>query len=337
MKDKIRWGMLGTSFISGVMVPAIRGSKHGVLAAVAGRTPATVEKFAKEHAIPTTYLNYQEMIDSPDIDAIYIGLPNHLHHEWMIKAAKAGKHILCEKPFTISVEEAEEAIACVKENNVFCGEAIMYRYHPFTAYLKNLIDGKIIGEIESITASYSAEIAHLANPHEGGAIRNLGCYPLSLVRYLMNAEPVSVKAIGRINPKTNTDSESTAKFTFSDNRTATIKTVDDIEMAWEFVVRGALGNISIITNPWLQEGECVIEIKLHDEKDPRRITFPAQQPLYTFQIDLANDCIMKNDWTNHNGVPLSESLANTKALEMWRAQVCPAQAVKPDTRFKSKL
>ena len=336
MKDKVRWGMLGTSFISGVMVPAIRGSKHGVLVAVAGRTPATVEKFAKDHAIPTTYLNYQEMIDSPDIDAIYIGLPNHLHHEWMIKAAKAGKHILCEKPFTISVKEAEEVIACVNENNVFCGEAIMYRYHPFTAWLKMIIDGKIIGEIKSITASYSANIAHLANPHEGGAIRNLGCYPLSLVRLLMNAEPVSVIAIGRINPRTNTDSESTAKFTFSDNRTATIKTVDDIEMAWKFVVRGTRGDLEVKRNPWLQERECVIEIK-HAEKDVRRRTFPRKQSLYTYQVDLANDCIMKNDWTKHDGVPLSESLANTKALEMWRAQVCPTQAVKPDTRVKPKL
>jgi predicted dehydrogenase len=317
MKD-IKWGILGTSFISEVMANAIQESDTGELVAIGSRSSATAEKFADTFSIPKFYDDYHALINDKEIDAIYIGLPNHLHKEWITHAAEAGKHILCEKPFVLSVKEMQEVISVIQKNNVFCMEALMYRYHPLTKKLCDIINNKIIGDIKLYNATYTANIAEIANPTAGGGIRNLGCYPVSLVRLLANAEPIEIHSTGRMNYKNHTDNQASAILKFKNDSMAVISIADDIEMFWQFDIYGTEGCLKVITNPWLPDVNNKIIIQKSNDSIPQEIDVTAEKPLYTYQIDTLGKCINTG---NTDGVSLSDSLGNVLVLETWLRQV----------------
>lgn len=197
----IKWGILGTSYISEVMASAIQESTHGELLAIGSRSEEGAKKFANKFSLDKYYDDYEKLLNDQDIDVVYIGLPNHLHKEWVIRCAQKGKNILCEKPLVISEQEAHEIISETKKSGIFCMEALMYWHHPFTQKLKELIQSKILGDVKLYSATYTANIAEIANQTSGGSIRNLGCYPISLVRLLAGAEPIEIQASGRINKK----------------------------------------------------------------------------------------------------------------------------------------
>lgn len=315
-----RWGILGTSFISGVMAKAIHESQNSELVAIGSRSIETAKNFSDKFSIPNYYDDYQKLLENKNIDAIYIGLPNHLHKEWIIRAAEAGKHILCEKPFVISTQEAHEVIAVIKKLKVFCLEALMYRYHPFTKKLQEIIQDKIIGNVKLYNAVYTATISEIANPAAGGSIRNLGCYPVSLVRLLANAEPVEITGLGRMSSKNNTDNQASVILKFADESLAVISTADDIKMCWQFDVYGTKGHLKVISNPWLPDMENnKIQIYLNDQDMPQEITISAEKSLYTYQIDAMNSLI-KNE-NIEAPVSLLDSLGNTIVLENWREQI----------------
>ncbi len=136
---------------------------------MAVRSKATGEAFAKRFSVARHYDDYQALLNDKHIQAVYIGLPNHLHKEWIIRAAQAGKHILCEKPFVLNAIEAHEALAAVETAQVICMEALMYRHHPLIAKLKELVHGNLLGEIKLYQAVYTADIAALANTVAGAA------------------------------------------------------------------------------------------------------------------------------------------------------------------------
>lgn len=320
--NKIKWGILGTSFISEVMAKAIQESATGELAAIGSRSLSTAKQFAEKYSIPKTYTDYQALLNDDEIDAIYIGLPNHFHKEWVIRSALAGKHILCEKPFVISVAEMQEVISVVEKANVCCMEALMYRYHPFTKKLQELLQNKIIGDIKLVTATYAAHIADLANPTAGGSIRNLGCYPVSLVRLLANAEPIEIKGMGRMDHHHQNDNQASVILKFENNLIAVISTADDVEKYWQFDICGTEGNLKVITNPWMPD--CTnnkIVISRNDKATPQEINVVADKPLYTYQIDSMGVCIASGRFAKHDGVSLDDSLGNVKVLEAWLQQV----------------
>lgn len=330
MQNKlIKWGILGTSYISEVMAKAIHESTTSELIAIGSRSPSKAQNFAERFFIPKYYDNYQALLNDDEIDAVYIGLPNHLHKAWMIYAAEAGKHILCEKPFVIGIDDAREVISMVEKSNVLCMEALMYRHHPFTKKLQELIQHEIIGKIKLYTATYTANIADIANPTAGGSIRNLGCYPISLVRLLANAEPTSICGTGRVSQKNNTDNQASVILRFPDNAMAVVSTADDIEMFWQFDVYGTEGNLKVMTNPWLPslEDNKILIYRDH-EKTPIEINVTADKSLYTYQIDAMNKNIHHKIDLNHDGISLSDSLGNTIVLESWLHQV---KAKIPDT------
>lgn len=322
MKKLIKWGILGTSYISEVMAHAISESKTSQLYAIGSRSYTKAKTFADKFFIPVIYDNYQSLLNDKQIDAIYIGLPNHLHKEWVIRCAEAKKNILCEKPFVISINEAREAISVIQKNDVFCMEALMYRSHPFTQKLQEIIQSKIIGEVKLYTATYTANIADVANPTAGGSIRNLGCYPVSLVRLLANAEPVEIYGAGRMNLTHNTDNQASVILKFADDSMAAISTADDIKMAWQFDVYGTKGSLKVVTNPWLPSCDNnKALIYLNDETTPIEINVKAEKSLYTYQIDLTNMQIMHNCLDNFKENTLRDSLGNTIVLESWLRQV----------------
>lgn len=318
----IKWGILGTSYISEVMAKAIRESTTSELIAIGSRSSSKAQDFAEKFSIQKAYNNYQTLLDDNEIDVVYIGLPNHLHKEWMIYAAESGKHILCEKPFVIGIDDAREVISMIEKSNVLCMEALMYRYHPLTKKLQELIQNEIIGKIKLYTATYTANIADIANPTAGGGIRNLGCYAISLVRLLANAEPTSICSMGRMSQKNNTDNQASVILHFPDNAMAVVSTADDLEMFWQFDVYGTEGNLKVITNPWLPSlGENKILIYRNHEKKPIEINVTADKSLYTYQIDTMNKNIMNQTYLNHDGISLSDSLRNIRVLETWFDQI----------------
>ena len=319
--NHVKWGILGTSFISEVMAKAMQMSATSQLVAIGSRSIETANKFAKEYSIPRAYSDYHQLLNDPDLDAVYIGLPNHLHKEWIIRSAYAGKHILCEKPFVINEREAREVIAVLEKHNIICMEALMYRYHPFTKKLQSLINEKVIGNIRLMNATYTANIADIANPTAGGSIRNLGCYPVSLVRLLANAEPKEIISLGRINQKNKPDNQASVILKFANHSMAVISTADDLEMSWQFDVYGTEGRLKVLTNPWLpSDKDNQLVIYRNNAVTPIEVNVAADKLLYTYQIDAVNNQILKNA-TLYEGVSLDDSLNNVIVLEAWVRQV----------------
>jgi xylose dehydrogenase (NAD/NADP) len=196
---RLRWGVLGTARIADAVVPAIRMSSNCELAAVASRDLTLAQAWARERNVPRSFGSYEEMLASDAIDAVYIPLPNALHREWTIRAAQNGKHVLCEKPLATNTLEAKEMIAAAEANGVVLMEAFMYRFHPQTEQLRQLVTDGVVGQVKMVRANFGF---YLGRPDDvrwskelgGGALLDVGCYCVNIARLVMNLEPVSASA-----------------------------------------------------------------------------------------------------------------------------------------------
>ena len=194
---KLRWGLLSTARINRAVIPPIRASLQSELKAVASRDSVKAREYAKEWQIPHAYGSYEELLADENIDVIYNPLPNHLHAEWSIRAAEAGKHVLCEKPLALTLDEVDQMRAAAKKNNVIIAEAFMYKHHPQTLKVLELVKQETIGELLLIKGAFTF---NLDRPDDvrwvpewgGGSIWDVGCYPISFSRLVANAEPVEV-------------------------------------------------------------------------------------------------------------------------------------------------
>lgn len=320
--DCINWGIIGTSPISETMVNAIKASTSSKLIAIGSRSSTTAQKFAEKFSIPSCHTSDQ-LLENPAIDAVYLGLPNHLHKEWMLRCIAAGKHVLCEKPFAISVQEILEVKAALQKKPRVCMEALMYQHHPFTQKICELVSS--LGEIKLINAVYTADIAAVANKIESGSIRNLGCYPLSLIRLLLPSQPIEMRAVGRASQ--DHDHQASLLLKFSNNTIAVISTADDMAMHWQFEVYGVNGMLKVVSNPWLPDCTNSLLIYRNSQSEPEKIIVTAEQPLYTYQINAVNKLIFEKNFKNETLVSFQDSLFNTKLLEYWRQQVLHANEV----------
>lgn len=207
-EKKVRWGIIGTASIGKrSVIPGIQESERNVVKAVASRSLESAQKYANELNIPTAYGSYEDLLADPEIDAVYIPLPNHLHKEWTIKAAKAGKHVLCEKPMALNEQEALEMIEACKEASVIFVEAYMYRHQQRYEAIKRAIHNGEIGAIRGIhglfTFDGSEDKGNIRFTKEwgGGSIYDVGCYPISAARYLLNEEPTAVTTHAFFSPE----------------------------------------------------------------------------------------------------------------------------------------
>ena len=193
----LRWGILGTARINRMLIPPLRVSPGNRLVAVASRELAKGEAYAREWEIGRVHSSYEALLADPEIDVVYIPLPNHLHAEWTIKAARAGKHVLCEKPMALTVEDVDAMTAACCEAGVVLAEAFMYRHHPQTLKVKELLDSGAIGTLRFLRGSFSFLLARpndvrLRPEWGGGCLWDVGCYPLSFARFLVGREPLEV-------------------------------------------------------------------------------------------------------------------------------------------------
>ena len=197
--DKLRWGILGTGRIVDLLLPAFRGVAHSRVVAVASRDPERARTWAAERGVPVALGSYEELVASNEVNAVYIALPNALHREWAVRAAQAGKHVLCEKPLAVNATEARQMAAAAEAHGVKLMEAFMYRFHPQIARLRQLVADGAIGELKQIRASFGfsirrADDIRLSRELGGGALLDVGCYCVNVARLLTGAEPTAAAA-----------------------------------------------------------------------------------------------------------------------------------------------
>ena len=208
---KVRWGVLGAAKIA--LEKVIPGMQKGELCdvvAIASRDSAKAERAAERLGLRKAYGSYEALLADPDIDAIYNPLPNHLHVPWSIRAAEAGKHVLCEKPIALSAAEARTLIAARDRAGVKIGEAFMARTHPQWLRARDLVREGRIGELRAITGTFSYfndDPKNIRNQADigGGALMDVGCYPITLSRMIFGAEPVRVLGVAQRDPEMKTD------------------------------------------------------------------------------------------------------------------------------------
>jgi len=224
MSKKIRWGVLSTASI-GVrkVLPAMQKGEYSSVAAIASRSLAKAKETAAKLGIPTAYGSYEELIADPRVDAIYNPLPNQFHVPWTIKAAEAGKHVLCEKPISLTVAEAESLLRVRERTSVKIGEAFMIRSHPQWLRTKALIDAGRIGQLRCIMGCFSyfnIDPANIRNRMEsgGGALYDIGCYCIQASRYAFGAEPVRVVGCIDRDPTMHTDRLTSAILEFQNGQ-----------------------------------------------------------------------------------------------------------------------
>lgn len=199
---KVTWGVLGTANIARkCTIPGMMKADNCRRYAVAGRNPEKVAEYVKEFGFEKGYTSYDELLDDPEVEAVYIPLPNNLHCEWAIKALNKKKHVLCEKPLAVNAAQAEEMIEAAKENGVFLMEAFAYLHSPFITAMKNEIDAGTIGKVTYIESAFLTK-GYVNNPENirvrrdtyGGSIYDVGCYCTSLSQWLIGEEPTEIDA-----------------------------------------------------------------------------------------------------------------------------------------------
>jgi predicted dehydrogenase len=195
MPSVIRWGLLGTARINQAIIPRLHEGARHELVAVASRDADRAAHYAREWSIPRAFGSYDALLADPGIDVVYIPLPNALHAEWSVRAMRAGKHVLCEKPLALTVAEVELLGRVARETGRIVTEAFMYRHHPQTHAVRAMVADGAIGEPRLVRGGFSFSLTRPGNVRldpdlGGGALWDLGCYPVSHARYVLGREPV---------------------------------------------------------------------------------------------------------------------------------------------------
>lgn len=326
MSQSLRWGIVGTSFISGVMADAIRLEGRSEITAVAGRNEERLIEFANQHQIAGRYTDYEALIRSDEVDIVYIALPNHLHTDYVIMAANAGKAIVCEKSLSVDVVSAKAALAAVEQAQVFFAEGLMYLNHPLVAELLNQLDSGVIGELKSVQASYSAAISQFTNPGSKGALFNLGCYPLSLLHRVLSHLNVTTKALpeltgfGRIGEDGNVV-ESNVALQFDCGVVAQLHTAEDYGLKHQFELLGSKGYLRCDSNPWLPAANNRFVVAEYEQPE-RVVEVDAQGDAFLYQVRHVIDALEGGEIELcYPAANRDDSMAIMKMLCHWHERV----------------
>jgi predicted dehydrogenase len=250
MPGKVRWGILGAAAIATKkVIPGMRKSDALEVAAIASRDLNRVRHAAEQAEIPKAYGSYQELLADPEIDVIYNPLPNHLHVPWSTKAAEAGKHVLCEKPIALNTAETQQLIETRDRTGVKIGEAFMVRTHPQWLRARELTSSGEIGELRLIMSAFSyfnIDPNNIRNQAEigGGAIMDIGCYPITMARWFFRREPSRVFAVIDRDPQMKTDRLSSALLDFAPGQ-ATFSCSTQLVPYQSFQILGTKGRIDV--------------------------------------------------------------------------------------------
>src|SRR3954468_15507883 len=262
MSAPLRWGILGTGRIASAFAAALAETDSGTLVAVASRDQATADRFGEKFGVPHRHAAYELLLADPDVEAVYIATPHPHHAEWAIRAAEAGKHILCEKPLTLNHPTAMAVVDAARRNDVFLMEAYMYRCHPQTQRLVDLIRDGAIGQVRLIQASFSSNSDAAPDSRlrsralGGGGILDIGGYCTSMARLIAGAasgrteslDPIEVSAVGQLG-ETGVDEYSAAVLKFPNGVLAQVSTGIGVSQENAVRVYGTEGSITV-PSPW---------------------------------------------------------------------------------------
>jgi predicted dehydrogenase len=318
---KIKWGIISTAKIAKLhVIPGMQAGKYCEVYAIASRDLKKVQTVAQELSIPKAYGSYEELLADPDVQAVYNPLPNHLHVSWSIKAAEAGKHVLCEKPIALNAEEAKKLVKACQDKGVLLMEALMYRMHSQWVTTKNMVkDGKI-GELKAIQVFFSymnLDPDNIRNKVDigGGGLMDIGCYPISLSRFIFEAEPKRVVALIKRDPNWKTDILTSTMMEF-DRGHATFTCSTQLTPYQRVNIFGTKGRIEL-------------EIPFNaPEYDPTNIYYETEAGIETMTIDTCHQYQVQGDLFSKailEGTPVptppADAVANMKVIDaMFRSE-----------------
>jgi predicted dehydrogenase len=323
MMDPIQWGILGTGRITRRTARGIRESPLNILMGVASREQTRAERVARELGAQKAFSSYDEMLASREIDAVYIALPNSLHAEWSLKAAKAGKHILCEKPLASNSKEAHLVVETCEKENVLIMEADMYRHHPQHTKVKEIISSGRIGDPIAINARFSFYLEPSSNIRwskelSGGALMDVGCYCINVSRLIYNSEPIKARAMAKYNSRYGVDASTFALLEFPEGRYASFTCSLLMNRANKYEVIGIEGSIEVPNAfvPLKDEVPLDVIIKINDREGMEEIHFAAVD-MYRLEVEHFMKCIHERKLY----YPAENGLYNMKAIDLVKESI----------------
>ena len=318
--QKVRWGVLGVANIAmKKVIPAMQLGERCEIVAIASRDPGRAKEAATQLHIPNAFGSYEEMLADSSIDAIYNPLPNHLHVPWSIKAAEAGKHVLCEKPIAMSAQEARQLIEARDRTRVKIGEAFMVRTHPQWLRARERVRSGAIGELRAIVSIFSyfnrdpKNVRNIASIG-GGGVYDIGCYPITMARFLFEREPTRVAAAVERDPEMHTDRLSSALLDFAPGQ-ATFTCSTQLVPFQRMQILGTKGRIDIEI-PYNIPPDRPSRIFIDDGSELGGRSARAEEfatvDQYTIQGDAFSRAIQED---GEVPVPLENALGNMRVID----------------------
>ncbi len=304
---KLRWGILGTGNIAGQFAQAIVHSQRGILAAVGSRFLSSGEDFASAYHVPRAYGSYEGVLADTDIDAVYVALPNTMHHEWSIQALCAGKHVLCEKPIAATRAQAVKMFEVARQSRRALVEAFMFRSHPMTAAWLREIRSGAIGQVLLVRSSFCfctrqrEGNIRFSRGMAGGALMDVGCYCVNLSRMIAGAEPVAMAALANLSPA-GIDEVTVGTMLFGDGMVASFTcgmTVHadnsasicgscgfiEVPIPWKPPIKDAKFALSTSVPPMMDAGHKLSDVPLPGSSPRRVIAIDSSVPLLAQEAD----------------------------------------------------
>ena len=312
MANKVlHWGLLSTARINRALITPLRASKRNQLLAVASRTQESADSYAREWKISRAHGSYEALLADPEIDVIYISLPNHLHAPWTIKAVEAGKHVLCEKPLALRVEEVDAVQAAARRHGRVVTEAFMYRHHPQTLRVQELVKSGSLGTLKLIRGSFSYVLSRegdvrLDTAMGGGSIWDVGCYPISYARSVVGAEPLEVFG-WQVTGSTGIDDTFAGQMRFDQDIVAQFDSSFVIPFHTFMEIVGSEGTLNI-PRPFKPETDEKIYLTRGDRTETIKI---KGQELYIGEVEDMADAILLGRAPR---ISLEDSRANVAAI-----------------------
>lgn len=334
MPSTLNWGILATGGIAEHFAKALPHTETGQLVAVGSRTQKSADRFAARHGAVRAHGSYDALLADPQVEAVYIATPHPGHAEWTIKAAEAGKHILCEKPIGMNHAEAMVMIEAARRHDVFLMEAFMYRCHPQTAKLIELVKQGVIGDIRLIRASFGFKAPKdersrlINNQLGGGAILDIGCYTVSMSRLIVGvargdafAEPTEVTGAAHLGP-TGVDHWAVATLTFPGDVLAQVSVAVTVALDNLVEIVGSQGRL-VVEKPWMcsgiEGGRSRIMVKRNNESE-RVVEIKTDQWLYGVEADVVAAHLDQGQaaWP---AMTWADTLGNMATVDRWRASI----------------
>ncbi len=330
----LRWGIISTGRIAGIFAQGLAASKFNRAVAVGSRRKETARDFAATYRIPHAHESYESLLGDPEVDAVYIGTPHPHHLEWTLRAAAAGKHILCEKPMGMNHAEGLAMVQAARQHNVLLMEAFMYRCHPQTAKIVDLIRSGALGKICMVQAAfgfyseYEAQHRRWARSLGGGSILDLGCYPVSMTRLVAGVaegkpflDPDAVTGAGHLHLNEGVDDWTAATLGFPNGIVAQVSA--SMSVYQESVVRiYGTGGWLLVPVPWVisrDGGPSRLVMHREGSEQAEEIVIEAA-PLYAIEADAFAAALQ----AGQKEVPAMlhhDTLGNLKTLDRWREAI----------------